>query len=101
MQSVPHGNLPNGILKLCSFFFGVFRPIMPIHKLICILITQIMQIEKLPQLQPLVVFEVNRHHVALAALDALAARGQVAREVCAQALQRYGIDAAAPQPWGV
>jgi pyruvate dehydrogenase E1 component len=46
-------------------------------------------------------FEVNRHHVVLAALDALAARGQVAREVCAQALQRYCIDAGAPQPWGV
>ncbi|MGA1327753.1 MAG: transketolase-like TK C-terminal-containing protein, partial [Rubrivivax sp.] len=46
-------------------------------------------------------FEVNRHHVALAALDALAARGQIAREVCAQALQRYGIDDGAPQPWGV
>jgi pyruvate dehydrogenase E1 component len=46
-------------------------------------------------------FEVNRHHVALAALDALAARGQVAREVCAQALQRYGIDAGAAQPWSV
>jgi pyruvate dehydrogenase E1 component len=42
-------------------------------------------------------FEVNRHHVVL---DARAARGQIAREVCAQALQRYGIDAAAPQPWG-
>jgi pyruvate dehydrogenase complex dehydrogenase (E1) component len=39
--------------------------------------------------------------MVLAALDALAARGQVAREVCAQALQRYCIDAGAPQPWGV
>jgi pyruvate dehydrogenase E1 component len=46
-------------------------------------------------------FEVNRHHVVLAALDALAARGQISREACAQALQRYDIDDGAPQPWGV
>ena len=46
-------------------------------------------------------FEVNRHHVVLAALDALAARGQISREACAQALQRYDIDDGAPQPWRV
>jgi pyruvate dehydrogenase complex dehydrogenase (E1) component len=44
---------------------------------------------------------VNRHQVVLAALDALAARGQISREACAQALQRYDIDDGAPQPWGV
>jgi pyruvate dehydrogenase E1 component len=46
-------------------------------------------------------FEVTRHHVVLAALDALAARGEVPREACAQAISRYGIDANAAVPWRV
>ena len=44
-------------------------------------------------------FEVTRHHVVLAALDALAARGEIARDVCAQAMARYGIAPSAPVPW--
>ena len=44
-------------------------------------------------------FEVTRHHVVLAALDALAARGEVARDVCTQAMARYGIAPSAPVPW--
>ena len=46
-------------------------------------------------------FEVTRHHVVLAALDALAARGEVPREACPQAISRYGIDANAAVPWRV
>ncbi len=44
-------------------------------------------------------FEVDRHHVAIAALAALADRGDVARGVVAEAIARYGIDASAEPPW--
>ena len=44
-------------------------------------------------------FEVDRFHVAVAALDALARAGVVAREVVAQAISRYAIDAEAGAPW--
>ena len=37
-------------------------------------------------------FEVDRHHIALAALKALADDGVVPRELAADAIQRYGID---------
>jgi pyruvate dehydrogenase E1 component len=43
-------------------------------------------------------FEVDRHWVALAALDALAADGTVARSVPAEAITRYGIDPDKPNP---
>jgi pyruvate dehydrogenase E1 component len=43
-------------------------------------------------------FEVDRHHVALAALDALAVEGDIDRSVVARALERYGI-AASEAPW--
>ena len=44
-------------------------------------------------------FEVDRHHVAVAALKALADDGAVdAGEVAAEAIARYGIDPEAPEP---
>ena len=45
-------------------------------------------------------FEVDRHHVVLAALDALVQPDGSGRERCAQALQRYGLGAAAPDVFG-
>jgi pyruvate dehydrogenase E1 component len=44
-------------------------------------------------------FEVDRQHIALAALDALRAQGRLPAEVCAQALQRYGLASETPAPW--
>jgi pyruvate dehydrogenase E1 component len=44
-------------------------------------------------------FEVDRRHVAVAALDALARRGAVPRRVVAQAIDRYGVDVDSPAPW--
>ena len=44
-------------------------------------------------------FEVDRHHVVLAALDALRRQGTVDPALCAQALERYGIDAERDAPW--
>jgi pyruvate dehydrogenase E1 component len=44
-------------------------------------------------------FEVDRHHVVLAALTALRAQGQVDAAVCAEAISRYGLDADAPASW--
>ena len=44
-------------------------------------------------------FEVDRHHIALAALTALRAAGQVSAEACASAVTRYGLGADDPAPW--
>jgi pyruvate dehydrogenase E1 component len=44
-------------------------------------------------------FEVNRHHIVLATLAALARAGRIERVLCAQALQRYGIDTEAVASW--
>jgi len=44
-------------------------------------------------------FEVDRHHVAIAALAALADRGDIGRAVVADAVAQYGIDAGAEPPW--
>jgi pyruvate dehydrogenase E1 component len=44
-------------------------------------------------------FEVNRHQIVLAALDALARTGRIERSLCAQAIRRYGIDTEADAPW--
>ncbi|MDH4177461.1 MAG: pyruvate dehydrogenase (acetyl-transferring), homodimeric type [Thermoleophilia bacterium] len=44
-------------------------------------------------------FEVDRHHVAVAALKALADEGVVEATVVAEAIERYGIDADADPPW--
>lgn len=46
-------------------------------------------------------FEVDRYSVVLAALDSLAAEGTIVRHKVASAVQKYGIDAAAPAPWTV
>jgi pyruvate dehydrogenase E1 component len=45
------------------------------------------------------IFEVDRHQVAVAALDALAREGTLASGVAAEALERYGVDAGATPPW--
>ena len=44
-------------------------------------------------------FEVNRHHIVLATLNALARAGRIERVLCTQAIQRYGIDAEADASW--
>ncbi len=43
-------------------------------------------------------FEVDRHHVAVAALSALAAQGAVPATAVTEAIARYGIDTAKPNP---
>jgi pyruvate dehydrogenase E1 component len=44
-------------------------------------------------------FEVDRHHVTVAALQSLAVAGAITRERVAAAIERYGIDTEAPAPW--
>ena len=44
-------------------------------------------------------FEVDRHHVVVAALKALADDGAVPAGRAAEAIARYGIDPATPDPW--
>jgi len=44
-------------------------------------------------------FEVDRHQIVLAALDALAAHGTIERSVCARAIVQYDIDVDAAAPW--
>jgi pyruvate dehydrogenase E1 component len=46
-------------------------------------------------------FEVDRFHVVLAALQALAEDGALPREKAAAAVKKYGIDADRPAPWTV
>jgi pyruvate dehydrogenase E1 component len=46
-------------------------------------------------------FEVNRKHIAVAALAALVAAGQLDRSVWAQAVQRFDIDGDRPAPWTI
>ncbi len=46
-------------------------------------------------------FEVDRHYVVVAALKALAEDGEVAPNRVAEAIKKYGIDAAKPAPWTV
>src|SRR3954447_17391074 len=46
-------------------------------------------------------FEVDRHHVAIAALRSLADEGEVDRAKVAEAIERYGVDPDAPPPWSV
>jgi pyruvate dehydrogenase E1 component len=45
-------------------------------------------------------FEVDRHSIVVAALDALARSGALAASVQAEAIRRYGLDAEAAAPWG-
>ena len=44
-------------------------------------------------------FEVDRFHVAIAALKALADEGEIGSQVVAGAIERYGIDPDLPNPW--
>ncbi len=44
-------------------------------------------------------FEIDRHHIVLAALDALREQGSVSAAVCAQAIARYGISSDDAAPW--
>ncbi|HET6683160.1 MAG TPA: pyruvate dehydrogenase (acetyl-transferring), homodimeric type [Gaiella sp.] len=44
-------------------------------------------------------FEVDRHHVAVAALKALADEGEVEPSVVASAIERYGVEADTAPPW--
>ncbi|MCP5150504.1 MAG: pyruvate dehydrogenase (acetyl-transferring), homodimeric type [Ectothiorhodospiraceae bacterium] len=46
-------------------------------------------------------FEVDRHHVVLAALKALADDGEVPVAKVAEAIRKYGIDVDRPHPWTV
>ncbi len=44
-------------------------------------------------------FEIDRHHVVLAALTALRAQGQIDAAACAEAIRRYGLSADAVSSW--
>ena len=44
-------------------------------------------------------FEIDRHHVVLAALTALRAQGQIDAAACAEAIRRYGLSADAASSW--
>ncbi|MBU0789541.1 MAG: hypothetical protein KKC55_03495, partial [Gammaproteobacteria bacterium] len=44
-------------------------------------------------------FEVDRHHIVLAALTSLAQQGCVDIALCQQAIERYGIDVEAAASW--
>jgi pyruvate dehydrogenase E1 component len=46
-------------------------------------------------------FEVDRHYVTVAALNALAEEGEVKRDVVAQAIAKYGLDTERPDPWTI
>jgi len=46
-------------------------------------------------------FEVDRHQIVIAALDALRHDGAVERPVLVSAIKRYGIDTERPSPWRV
>ena len=46
-------------------------------------------------------FEVGRHHIVLAALASLARQGAVEAQVCARAIDRYGLDTEAMASWEV
>ncbi|WP_110690101.1 pyruvate dehydrogenase (acetyl-transferring), homodimeric type [Salinicola endophyticus] len=44
-------------------------------------------------------FEVDRHHVVVLTLSALVERDELAPEVVVEAMSRYGLDTATPNPW--
>ena len=46
-------------------------------------------------------FEIDRHHVAVAALKALGEDGALPKKRAAEAMEKYGIDPEAPPPWTV
>ena len=46
-------------------------------------------------------FEVDRRHITVSALRALADEGQIEQSVVQQAMERYGIESGRPDPWTV
>jgi pyruvate dehydrogenase E1 component len=46
-------------------------------------------------------FEIDRHHVVVAALKALADDGELPAAKVSEAIEKYGIDTEAPEPWTV
>ena len=44
-------------------------------------------------------FEVDRHHIAIAALAALASRGEIAKAKVVEAIAKYGVDTRDEAPW--
>ncbi len=46
-------------------------------------------------------FEVDRHYIVVAALKALADNGEIPAAKAAEAMKKYGVDAAKPAPWTV
>ena len=46
-------------------------------------------------------FEVDRAHIAVAGLDALARLGRIERSAVEAAIERYGLDARAAAPWTI
>jgi len=44
-------------------------------------------------------FEVDRHHVTIAALKALADEGNIDHKIVKQAMAKYGVDGSRPNPW--
>lgn len=44
-------------------------------------------------------FEIDRQHIAVAALKALADQGQLDRAIVAAAVARYGLATETPDPW--
>ena len=46
-------------------------------------------------------FEVNRHYVTIAALNALAEEGKVEPALVGKAIAKYGLDTERPDPWTV
>ena len=46
-------------------------------------------------------FEVDRFHVVIAALDAIARGGFISRQAVASAIDRYDVKHSVPPPWSV
>ena len=44
-------------------------------------------------------FEMDRHHIAVAALAALAEENKIKKEIVAEAIRRYGITSDVAPPW--
>ena len=44
-------------------------------------------------------FEVDRRYVVVASLEALAEAGEIGLDKVSEAIGRYGLDAARPNPW--
>ena len=44
-------------------------------------------------------FEVDRHHIVLAGLAVLADEGTIDRQLCAEAIKRYGLDSKSDASW--